>query len=53
MSDDSQKPVTVVATSVVRPSKKDEFTRWADEVDSAAARLDGPLSGVCLHDAQG
>jgi antibiotic biosynthesis monooxygenase (ABM) superfamily enzyme len=53
MSDDSQKPVTVVVTSVVRPGKEDEFTRWADEVASAAARFDGHLSGVRLHDAQG
>src|SRR3954463_2294071 len=53
MSDDSQKPVTVVVTRVVRPNKEDEFARWADEVDSAAARFDGHLGGVRLHDAQG
>jgi antibiotic biosynthesis monooxygenase (ABM) superfamily enzyme len=46
-------PVTVVVTRVVRPSKVDEFARWADKVDSAAARFDGHPGGVRLHDAQG
>ncbi|MGA8117394.1 MAG: hypothetical protein WCA46_27475 [Actinocatenispora sp.] len=52
-SSDDDEPVTVTVTRVVRPGKEREFARWADEVDSAAARFDGHLGGIRLHDAQG
>ncbi|MEV8562480.1 hypothetical protein AB0478_39820 [Streptomyces sp. NPDC051917] len=45
--------VTVVVTRVVAPDKEDEFARWADDVDRAAARFAGHLGAVRLHDGQG
>ncbi|WP_406430966.1 hypothetical protein OHB00_03150 [Streptomyces sp. NBC_00631] len=45
--------VTVVVTRVVAAGKEDEFARWADEVDRAAAGFRGHLGAVRLHDGQG
>ena len=50
---DGQAGKTVVVTRVVRPGKEDEFAAWAEEVDAAAARFDGHLGAVRLHDNQG
>ncbi|MGW3448295.1 hypothetical protein [Streptomyces sp. NPDC001076] len=40
-------------TRVVAASKEEEFARWADDVDRAAAGFAGHLGAVRLHDSQG
>ncbi|WP_046727116.1 antibiotic biosynthesis monooxygenase [Streptomyces humi] len=45
--------VTVMVTRVVAPEREEEFARWAEEADRAAAGCPGHLGAVRLHDGQG